>query len=81
MSCPFLDPSMLARLPPEKREEMKDMYHKMKQEQSDHLKIDIKEGDIDENISPEQMMMGMTGATSGSTSSALCPMLNSSSGG
>jgi hypothetical protein len=30
MACPFLDPSMLARLPVEKREEMKEMYHKMK---------------------------------------------------
>lgn len=52
MSCPFLDPSMLARLPAEKREEMKEMYHRMKQEQSDHLKIDIKEDEID-SISPE----------------------------
>ncbi len=40
MSCPFLDPQMLARIPPEKREEMKEMYHKMKQDQEDHLKID-----------------------------------------
>lgn len=32
MSCPFLDPSMLARLPTEKREEMKEMYHKMKKD-------------------------------------------------
>jgi hypothetical protein len=35
------------------------MYHKMKKEQSDHLKIDIKEEDID-NVTPEQMMMGMS---------------------
>jgi len=60
MACPFLDPSMLARLPAEKREEMKEMYHKMKQSQSDHLKIDIREEDID-NVTPEQMMMGMGG--------------------
>jgi hypothetical protein len=51
---------MLARLSPEKREEMKEMYHKMKKEQSDHLKIDIKDEDID-NVTPEQMMMGMGG--------------------
>ena len=63
MACPFLDPSMLARLPAEKREEMKEMYMKMKKEQNDHLKIDVKEEDID-NVTPEQMMMGMTGATS-----------------
>ena len=44
----------------------------MKQEQSDHLKIDIKEDDI-ENVTPEQMMMGMTG-TSASTS--LCPVMS-----
>ena len=60
MACPFLDPSMLARLPVEKREEMKEMYHKMKQSQNDHLKIDIREEDID-NVTPEQMMMGMGG--------------------
>ena len=64
MACPFLDPAMLARLPAEKREEMKEMYHKMKKEEKDHLKVDVKEEDID-NMSPEQMMMGMTG---GSTS-------------
>ena len=39
---------------------MKDVYHKMKKDQSDHLKIDIKEEDID-NMTPEQMMMGMSG--------------------
>jgi len=65
-SCPFLDPSMLARLPAEKREEMKEMYHKMKMDQSDHLKIDIKEEDID-NVTPEQMMMGMGGGIPMST--------------
>lgn len=43
MSCPFLDPAMLARIPPQKREEMKELYHKMKTEEVDHLKIDIKE--------------------------------------
>lgn len=43
---------MLARLPAEKREEMKEMYHRMKKEQDDALKIDIKEEDID-NITPE----------------------------
>jgi hypothetical protein len=64
---------MLARLPPEKREELKEMYHKMKQEQTDHLKIDIKEDEID-NVSPEQMMMGMTGT---STSGAgVCPVMH-----
>jgi len=63
MACPFLDPSMLARLPAEKREEMKEMYHRMKKDQSDHLKIDIKEEDID-NVTPEQMMMGMGGGIS-----------------
>lgn len=62
MSCPFLDPSMLARLPAEKREELKEMYHKMKKEESEHLKIDIKEDEID-NVSPEQMLMGMTGTS------------------
>lgn len=34
MSCPFLDPSMLARLPDEKREELKQMYHKMQKDQN-----------------------------------------------
>ena len=63
MSCPFLDPAMLARLPEEKKEEMKAMYHRMQKEQSDHLKIDIKDEDID-NITPEQMMMGMGGGMS-----------------
>jgi hypothetical protein len=43
MSCPFLDPNMLSRIPPSKREEMKELYHKMKKEESDHLKIDINE--------------------------------------
>jgi hypothetical protein len=80
---------MLARLPPEKREEMKEMYHKMKQEQSDHLKIDIKEDDID-NVTPEQMMMGMTGGSttfpSGTTSNSwsgigACPIMHGHSGG
>ncbi len=66
MACPFLDPSMLARLPPEKREEMKEMYHKMKKDQNDHLKIDIKEEDVD-NVTPEQMMMGMGGGIPMST--------------
>ncbi len=60
MSCPFMDPSMLARIPEAKREEMKEMYHRMKKEESDHLKIDVKEDDID-TISSQQMMMGMTG--------------------
>lgn len=68
MACPFLDPSMLSRLPAEKREEMKEMYHKMKKEQEDHLKIDIKDSDIDDNFTPEQMMMGMTGATTSASS-------------
>ena len=67
MACPFLDPSMLARLPAEKREEMKEMYHRMKKEQSDHLKIDVKDDDFD-NVTPEQMMMGMTGASSDAAS-------------
>lgn len=43
MSCPFLDPAMLSRIPPEKQEEMKEMYHRMKKEESNHLKIDVKE--------------------------------------
>jgi hypothetical protein len=60
---------MLARLPAEKREEMKEMYHRMKKEESTHLKVDVKEEDIDA-MSPEQMMMGMTGAT---TSNPLGP--------
>jgi hypothetical protein len=51
---------------------MKEMYHRMQKEQSDHLKIDIREEDID-NITPEQMMMGMTGGSSG-PSMASCPM-------
>ena len=67
MACPFLDPSMLARLPAEKREEMKEMYHRMKKEQNEHLKIDIKEDEIDNVSSPEQMMMGMTGGSSSVT--------------
>ena len=82
MACPFLDPNMLARLPAEKREEMKDMYHRMKKEQD--IKIDIKEDDYD-NVSPEQMMMGMAGATASTTG---CPIMGggttsteSSSGG
>lgn len=75
MTCPFLDPNMLARLPADKREEMKDMYHRMKKD----IKIDIKEDDYD-NVTPEQMMMGMTGDT------VSCPMMGaktteSSSGG
>ncbi len=52
MSCPFLDPTMLSRIPPQKREEMQEMYHKMKKEESQHLKIDVKEADIN-NITPE----------------------------
>ena len=45
MSCPFLDPEMLARIPEEKKEEFKEMYHKMKKEETDHLKIDVKDDD------------------------------------
>ena len=75
MACPFLDPSMLARLPAEKREEMKEMYHRMKQDQSDHLKIDIKEEDIDDHITPEQMMMGMTGGSSAGPAMTGCPVM------
>ena len=79
MACPFLDPSMLARLPAEKREEMKDTYHRMKKEQN--IKIDVKEDDYD-NVTPEQMMMGMTGATTSMGSEPSCPMgFSSSSGG
>lgn len=81
MSCPFVDPSMLSRLPSEKREELKDMYHKMKKDQSDHLKIDINE-DLLNNTSPEQMMMGMTGAsTMNSGGASTCPVMSSGSSG
>lgn len=94
MACPFLDPAMLARLPAEKREEMKDMYHRMKKEENTHLKVDVKEEDID-NMSPDQMMMGMTGTTStpisigpqmmgGGSSAAAnagCPVMGGGSGG
>lgn len=55
MACPFLDPSMLARLPEDKREEMKDMYHRMKKEQDQHLKIDIKD-DMDMDSMMNSMM-------------------------
>jgi hypothetical protein len=61
MSCPFLDPGMLARLPAEKREELSAMYAQMKaKEEKEHLKIDIKEEDIDA-VSQDQMMMNMLG--------------------
>jgi hypothetical protein len=73
MSCPFLDPSMLARIPAEKREEMKEQYHKLKKEEGDHLKIDIKDEDVGV-ISPEDMMKGMTGG-------AKCPIGDGGSGG
>ena len=61
------------------------MYHKMQKEESNHLKIDIKEDEIDK-VSPEQMFMGMTGATSLPTSQSLpmqCPVMANpgSSGG
>ena len=62
MSCPFLDPEMLARMPAEKREEMREIYERMKQGEKNHLKVGIKDEDID-NMSPENMMMGMTGAS------------------
>ena len=52
MSCPFLDPAMLARIPPQKREEMQQMYNKMKKDESDHLKIDVKDDDM-QTISSE----------------------------
>jgi hypothetical protein len=74
MSCPFLDPTMLSRLPSEKREELKEMYHKMQKEQSNSLKIDINEELLDK-IPPEQMMMGMTGASTNSSN-----FMNSTSG-
>ena len=32
MSCPFLDPQMLARIPEERKGELMDMYHRMKKE-------------------------------------------------
>lgn len=67
MSCPFLDPQMLARIPPEKKGEMMEMYHKMKKEETDHLKIDVKDEDI-YNVTTEQMMMGMTGTNTSNTS-------------
>jgi hypothetical protein len=75
MACPFLDPAMLARLPEAKKEEMKAMYHRMQKEQSDHLKIDIKDSDID-NMSPEQMMMGMGGGSSAMFEG--CPVMGGS---
>jgi rubrerythrin len=40
MSCPFLDPEMLKRIPEGKRAEMKEMYERMKNEEKQHLKID-----------------------------------------
>lgn len=79
MSCPFLDPSMLARIPPQKREEFKETYHRMKKEEVEHLKIDVKEDDI-QDISPEQMMMGITGESL--PSEVNCPVMkNGGSGG
>ena len=68
---------MLARIPAEKREEFKEMYHRMKKEESDHLKIDVKEEDID-TITPEQMMMGMTGSSTASGS--VCPVMQNGGG-
>ena len=40
MSCPFMDASMLERMSEEKREEMKNIYEKMKQEQESKIQID-----------------------------------------
>lgn len=70
MSCPFLDPQMLARIPEEKKGQMMEMYHKMKKDQSDHLKIDVKDDEIF-NVTPEQMMMGMTGMNTSSSSMSM----------
>ncbi len=66
MSCPFLDPETLARMPAQKREEMKEIYERMKKGEKDHLKIGIKDEDID-MMSAENMMMGMTGASISTT--------------
>lgn len=53
-----MDPTLLSRMAPEKREELKDMYHKMQKEQTNSLKIDVKPEDI---VSPDQMLSSMTG--------------------
>lgn len=75
-----MDPTMLSRMGPEKREEMKDMYHKMQTQQTQHLKFDVHEDDIS-NVTPEQMMMGMTGASSTPSvqipEATGCPVLHS----
>ena len=39
------------------------------------MKIDIKEDDIDDHITPEQMMMGMTGGSSSGPAMAGCPVM------
>jgi hypothetical protein len=65
---------MLARLPEEKKEEMRAMYQRIQKEQSDHLKIDIKEEDID-NVTPEQMMMGMGGMSMPPSQFEGCPVM------
>ena len=71
MSCPFMDPEMLMRIPPEKREEMKEMYHKMKKDEDQHLKIDVKEEDIEAAAkNPAEAMMA-----------AGCPMGGSATAG
>jgi hypothetical protein len=64
---------MLARIPAEKREEMKEQYHKTKMDEGAHLKIDIKDEDVGV-ISPEDMMKGMTAG-------AKCPVGDGGSGG
>lgn len=71
MSCPFMDPQMLARIPPEKKEELKEMYHRMKKEEVDHLKIDVKDEEMF-NITPEKMMSEMTSQNS----EQICPVMH-----
>lgn len=77
MACPFLDPNMLARLTPEKREEMREMYERMKKEQAN--KVAVSEAEVDA-VTTDQMMMGMTGGSS-SDNSMMENMMNSMMGG
>lgn len=81
MSCPFLDPETLARMPAEKREEMREIYARMKKEENDHLKINMKEADIDSMMMPEKAMMGMTGTSDGGSGAGVCPMAQTADSG
>jgi len=49
MACPFMDPKVLARIPEDRREQMKETYHQMRAQEQDSLKIDIKEEDLERN--------------------------------